>query len=164
MRSTGEVLGLAASYGMAFFKAQEATNSTLPLAGMVLITVAEHDRPGAVEAARRFAGLGFAIMATSGTAEYLGRHGVAAQPVAKMHEGRPHVADAIMNDKVQLVVNTPSGKTSLHDDSYIRKAAIKHKIPYITTIAAALAAVEGISARKQGKETIRSLQEYHGDL
>jgi carbamoyl-phosphate synthase large subunit len=164
MRSTGEVLGLAASYGMAFFKAQEATNSTLPLAGTVLITVAEHDRPGAVEAARRFAGLGFAIMATSGTAEYLGRHGVAAQPVAKMHEGRPHVADAIMNDKVQLVVNTPSGKTSLHDDSYIRKAAIKHKIPYITTIAAALAAVEGISARKQGKETIRSLQEYHGDL
>jgi carbamoyl-phosphate synthase large subunit len=164
MRSTGEVLGLAASYGMAFFKAQEATNSTLPLAGMVLITVAEHDRPGAVEAARRFAGLGFAIMATSGTAEYLGRHGVAAQPVAKMHEGRPHVADAIMNDKVQLVVNTPSGKTSLHDDSYIRKAAIKHKIPYITTIAAALAAVEGISARKQGKETIRSIQEYHGEL
>jgi carbamoyl-phosphate synthase large subunit len=164
MRSTGEVLGLAASYGMAFFKAQEATNSTLPLAGTVLITVAEHDRPGAVEAARRFAGLGFAIMATSGTAEYLGRHGVAAQPVAKMHEGRPHVADAIMNDKVQLVVNTPSGKTSLHDDSYIRKAAIKHKIPYITTIAAALAAVEGISARKQGKETIRSIQEYHGEL
>jgi len=164
MRSTGEVLGLAASYGMAFYKAQEATNSTLPLAGTVLITVAEHDRPGAVEAARRFAGLGFAIMATSGTAEYLGRHGVAAQPVAKMHEGRPHVADAIMNGKVQLVVNTPSGKTSIHDDSYIRKAAIKHKIPYITTIAAALAAVEGISARKQGKEAIRSLQEYHGDM
>ncbi|MRR59186.1 MAG: carbamoyl-phosphate synthase large subunit, partial [Deltaproteobacteria bacterium] len=158
MRSTGEVLGLAASYGMAFYKAQEATNSTLPLEGTVLITVAEHDRPGAVEAARRFAELGFAIMATSGTAEYLGRHGVAAQSVAKMHEGRPHVADAIMNGKVHLVVNTPSGKTSIHDDSYIRKAAIKHKIPYITTIAAALAAVEGVSARKQGKESIRSLQ------
>ncbi|RQW88129.1 MAG: carbamoyl-phosphate synthase large subunit [Geobacter sp.] len=164
MRSTGEVLGLAASYGMAFYKAQEATNSTLPLEGTVLITVAEHDRPGAVEAARRFAELGFAIMATSGTAEYLGRHGVAAQSVAKMHEGRPHVADAIMNGKVHLVVNTPSGKTSIHDDSYIRKAAIKHKIPYITTIAAALAAVEGICARKQGKESIRSLQEYHGDM
>ncbi len=161
MRSTGEVLGMAASYGMAFFKSQEATSSTLPLEGIILVTVAEHDRPGAAKAAIRFADLGFKIMATSGTAGYLAQHGVTAQIVGKMHEGRPNIADEIMNGKVQLVLNTPSGKASVHDDSYIRKAAIKHKIPYITTIAAAVAAAEGIAARKQGKESIRSLQEYH---
>jgi len=164
MRSTGEVLGMAASYGMAFYKAQEATGSILPLEGTVLITVAEHDRAGALLAARRFAELGFTIMATQGTADFLSRHGVAAQTVLKMHEGRPHIVDAIMNKKVQLVINTPSGKASIHDDSYIRKAAIKHKIPYITTTAAALAAAEGIAARKQGKESIRSLQEYHASI
>jgi carbamoyl-phosphate synthase large subunit len=164
MRSTGEVLGLAGSYGMAFYKAQEATGSLLPLAGAVLITVAEHDRPAAVKAAQRFTKLGFSIIATQGTADYLGKHGIVAQPVLKLHEGRPNVADAIMNGNVQLVVNTPSGKASIHDDSYIRKAAIKHKIAYITTTAAALAAAEGIAARKQGKESIRSLQEYHAAI
>jgi carbamoyl-phosphate synthase large subunit len=164
MRSTGEVLGLAGSYGMAFYKSQEATGSLLPLAGTLLLTVAEHDRPAAVEAARRFTDLGFSIIATQGTTDYLAKHGVAAQPVLKLHEGRPNVADAIMNGKVQLVVNTPSGKASIHDDSYIRKAAIKHKIPYITTIAAAMAAAEGIAARKQGKESIKSLQEYHAAI
>jgi carbamoyl-phosphate synthase large subunit len=161
MRSTGEVLGMAGSYGMAFYKAQEATNSLLPLEGTVLITVAEHDRTAAVEVAQRFAKLGLSIMATKGTADYLARFDVVAEPILKMHEGRPNVADAIMNGKVQLVVNTPSGKASIHDDSYIRKAAIKHKIPYITTTAAALAAAEGIAARKQGKESVQSLQEYH---
>ncbi|MBT0652800.1 carbamoyl-phosphate synthase large subunit [Geomobilimonas luticola] len=164
MRSTGEVLGMAASYGMAFYKAQEGANSILPLEGTVLITVAEHDRAGALDAARRFSALGFGIMATQGTAQYLTENGVAAQAVLKMHEGRPHVADAIKNGEVQLVVNTPSGKTSIHDDSYIRKAAIKHKVPYITTTAAAVAAAEGIAARRQGKEDIRSLQEYHATI
>jgi carbamoyl-phosphate synthase large subunit len=149
---------------MAFYKAQEATGSLLPLAGAVLITVAEHDRPAAVKAAQRFTKLGFSIIATQGTADYLGKHGIVAQPVLKLHEGRPNVADAIMNGNVQLVVNTPSGKASIHDDSYIRKAAIKHKIAYITTTAAALAAAEGIAARKQGKESIRSLQEYHAAI
>jgi len=164
MRSTGEVLGLAASYGMAFYKAQEGAGGALPLDGTVLITVAEHDRPKALEAARSFAGLGFNIMATRGTAEYLSNQGVAAVVVLKMHEGRPNVADAIKNGMVSLVINTPSGKTSIHDDSYIRKAAIKHKIPYITTISAAMAAVEGIAARKQGKEQVKSLQEYHAAI
>ncbi|HEX5772802.1 MAG TPA: carbamoyl-phosphate synthase large subunit, partial [Geomobilimonas sp.] len=164
MRSTGEVLGMAASYGMAFYKAQEAANSILPLEGTVLITVAEHDRAGALDAARRFSALGFGIMATQGTAQYLAKNGVAAKAVLKMHEGRPNVADAIKNGEVQLVVNTPSGKTSIHDDSYIRKAAIKHKVPYITTTAAAVAAAQGIAARRQGKEDIRSLQEYHATI
>jgi len=164
MRSTGEVLGLAASYGMAFYKAQEGAGGALPLDGTVLITVAEHDRAKALEAARRFAALGFSIMATKGTAEYLNNHGVTAVAALKMHEGRPNVADAIKNGMVSLVINTPSGKTSIHDDSYIRKAAIKHKIPYITTISAAMAAVEGIAARKQGKEQVKSLQEYHASI
>lgn len=164
MRSTGEVLGMAGSYGMAFYIAQEATGSLLPLEGTVLITVAEHDRAGAVKAAKQFAELGFSIIATQGTADYLAKNGVIAQSTLKLHEGRPNVADAIMNGKVQLVVNTPSGKASIYDDSYIRKAAIKHKIPYITTTAAALAAAEGIAARKQGKESIRSLQEYHAAI
>ena len=164
MRSTGEVLGMATSYGLAFYKAQEAANSMLPLSGTVLVTVAEHDRLGALEAARHFLAIGFTLMATRGTAHYLNENGVTAKGVLKMHEGRPNVADAIKNGDVQLVVNTPSGKTSIHDDSYIRKAAIKHKIPYITTTAAAIAAAEGIAARKQGKESIRSLQEYHAAI
>ena len=161
MRSTGEVLGMATSYGMAFYKAQEATGGLLPLTGTVLLTVAERDRSGALDAARLFAGLGFTLLATQGTAAYLEQHGVTARAVLKLHEGRPNVADAITNGEVQLVINTPSGKTSSYDDSYIRKAAIKHRIPYITTIAAAVAAAEGIAARTGGKEAIRSLQEYH---
>ena len=161
MRSTGEVLGMAGSYGLAFYKSQEATSSRLPLQGTVLVTVAPHDRHGALGAARRFASLGFSIMATAGTAAFLTGHGVPADSVLKMHEGRPNVADAIKNGGVQLVINTPSGKSSSHDDSYIRKAAIKHKVPYITTVAAAVAAAEGIAARLQGAEGVRSLQEYH---
>jgi carbamoyl-phosphate synthase large subunit len=164
MRSTGEVLGMAASYGMAFYKAQEAINGLLPLKGTVLITVAERDRSGVLDAARRFTELGFDILATQGTTDYLSSHGVVAKSVLKLHEGRPNVADAIKNGLIQLVINTPSGKSSVHDDSYIRKASIKHKIPYITTTAAAVAAAEGIAARRNGKEEIRSLQEYHASI
>ncbi|MBE2887170.1 carbamoyl-phosphate synthase large subunit [Geobacter anodireducens] len=164
MRSTGEVLGMASSYGMAFYKAQEAAGAMLPLEGTVLITVNEHDRAGALEAAQRFSAIGLAIMATQGTAAFLAGNGVTVKTVLKMHEGRPNVADAIKNGEVHLVVNTPSGKASIHDDSYIRKAAIKHKIPYVTTIAAAIAAADGIAARRQGKESVRSLQEYHGGI
>jgi len=164
MRSTGEVLGMAQSYGMAFYKAQEATGGLLPLDGTVLITIAERDRIAALDAARRFVGQGFSLLATRGTADFLQLHGIQAKAVLKLHEGRPNVADAITNGEVQLVVNTPSGKTSVHDDSYIRKAAIKHKIPYITTIAAAIAAAEGIAVRKHGKEAICSLQEYHAGI
>ena len=164
MRSTGEVLGLANSFGMAFYKAQEGANATLPQQGTVLITVAEHDRPGALEAARRFAEMGFSIRATEGTRAYLGRHGVKAELVLKMHEGRPNIADTIMNGEIHLVINTPAGSQSAHDDSYIRKAAIKYKVPYITTTAAALAAAKGIAARRQGKETVKSLQDYHAGI
>jgi len=161
MRSTGEVLGLADNYGLAFFKAQAAANAGLPEQGTVLITVAEHDRAGALEVARRFADLGFSLRATSGTAAYLEQHGIASEAISKLHEGRPNIADAITNGEIQLVVNTPSGSLSNYDDSYIRKAAIKNRIPYITTMAAAIAAAKGIAARRSNKGEVRSLQEYH---
>ncbi len=164
MRSTGEVLGMAGNYGLAFFKAQEAANSPLPLQGTVLITVAERDRSGALDAARRFSELGFSIRATRGTHAFLAQHGIHSEPILKLHEGRPNIADAIKNGELHLVVNTPSGKLSAHDDSYIRKAAIKYKIPYITTTSAASAAAKGIAARREGKEEIRSLQEYHAAI
>ncbi|MDF1552346.1 MAG: carbamoyl-phosphate synthase large subunit [Deferrisomatales bacterium] len=164
MRSTGEVLGLADNYGLAFFKAQEAANQRLPLEGTVLLTVARRDRPGALEAARRFAELGFRIRATEGTAAFLAEHGIAAEPILKMHEGRPNLADAIKNGEIHLVINTPSGKQAVTDDSYIRKAAIKHKVPYITTTAAAVAAARGIAATREGRGAVKALQDYHKDL
>jgi carbamoyl-phosphate synthase large subunit len=164
MRSTGEVLGMASNNGLAYFKAQEAANSPLPLQGTVLITVAEHDRSGALEVAQRFAALGFSIRATAGTRAFLAAKGLSAEPILKMHEGRPNIADAVKNGEIQLVVNTPVGKQSVHDDSYIRKAAIRYKVPYITTTAAAIAAAKGIAARREGKEEIRSLQEFHARI
>ncbi len=164
MRSTGEVLGLARSFGLAFYKAQQATKSPLPLEGTVLVTVAEQDKKDVLDAARRFAGLGFRLVATRGTRAFLESHGIAAQPILKLHEGRPNIVDAIKNGEIQLVVNTPAGKQSAHDDSYIRKAAIRHKVPYVTTAAAALAAAMGIAARRSGTDGVRSLQEYHAAI
>ena len=161
MRSTGEVLGMAESFGLAFYRAQEAAQSTLPLEGAVLITVADGDKSGILDAARQFHDLGFAIRATSGTCAFLEEQGLVAEPIKKIHEGRPNIADAITNGEIQMVVNTPAGKLSAHDDSYIRKSAIKHKVPYVTTTAAAIAAARGIAARKQGAAPVRSLQEYH---
>ncbi|MDX9975964.1 MAG: carbamoyl-phosphate synthase large subunit, partial [FCB group bacterium] len=164
MRSTGEVLGMAGSFGLAFFKAQEAAQQTLPEAGGVLITVAEPDKGGIVEAARQFSAMGFKLMATRGTHEFLARQGIETQPVNKLHEGRPHLVDIIKNGDVQLVVNTPGGKGSQADDSYIRKAAIAYKIPYVTTTAAAIAAAKGIASRKAGPSEVKALQEYHKDI
>jgi carbamoyl-phosphate synthase large subunit len=164
MRSTGEVLGMAESYGLAFFKAQEAALSPLPLAGTVLFTIADHDKESSLVAARGFAGLGFTILATAGTRAFLAANGVAARAVQKMHEGRPNLVDAITNGEIQLVVNTPAGKKSAFDDSYIRKAAIRHRVPYITTVAGAVAAANGIGACRAGRSGVRSLQEYHADI
>ena len=151
MRSTGEVLGMAENYGEAFFKAQVAAGQLLPMEGTVLITVSEWDRPGALEAARRFVELGFSIVATDGTRKFLKSNGVASSAILKVHEGRPNIADAIKNGEIHLVVNTPAGKTSTHDDSYIRKTAIKYKIPYITTTTAAIATARGIAAVRRGR-------------
>ncbi|ABC83280.1 carbamoyl-phosphate synthase large subunit [Anaeromyxobacter dehalogenans] len=164
MRSTGEVLGLARSPGLAFFKAQQATRSPLPLAGTVLVTVAEADKPRVVEAVRELAGMGFRVKATRGTRDYLASQGIEAELVLKLHEGRPNLADALLNGEVSLLVNTPAGKQSTHDDSYIRKAAIRAGVPYVTTAAAAVMTAKGIAARRAGAEGVRSLQEYHATL
>jgi carbamoyl-phosphate synthase large subunit len=164
MRSTGEVLGLADSFGLAFYKAEEAAQQVLPDKGAVLITVNPNDQGGIVEVAREFRKLGFRIKATDGTQRFLQEHGVEAEPILKMHEGRPNIVDGIMNEEIQLVINTPIGKLSLHDDSYIRKAAIKYKVPYITTIAAAIAAAKGIAAFRKGHGRAKSLQNYHVDI
>ncbi len=165
MRSTGEVLGMAEDSGLAFWKAQEAAQQVLPMEGTILFTLCERDRDGAaLEAATRFSQLGFALLATDGTRAYLAEQGIESERVLKVHEGRPNIADAIKNGEVQLVVNTPSGKSSTHDDSYIRKAAIKYSVPYITTLAAAVAAAKGIAARREGKGEVRSLQDYHASI
>jgi carbamoyl-phosphate synthase large subunit len=164
MRSTGEVLGMADNAGLAFFKAQEAAKQRLPLEGVVLITVNEFDRARALEVARRFSELGFKLKATSGTRQYLAEHDIDAEPILKQHEGCPNIVDAINDGEIQLVVNTPSGKLSAEDDSYIRKAAIKCRVPYITTTAAAVSAAKGIAAYRQGHSVVKSLQEYHSDI
>ncbi len=164
MRSTGEVLGLADSFGLAFYKAQEGAQQTLPADGTVLITVSENDRSAVLQVAREFDKLGFRIKATNGTHKFLAGHGIESESILKMHEGRPNIVDGIKNHEIQLVINTPSGKLSKHDDSYIRKSAIKYKVPYITTVAAALAAARGIDRNRKGHGTVKSLQEYHKDL
>ncbi len=164
MRSTGEVLGMADSFGLAYYKAQEATQLVLPDQGTVLLTVSEADRPAVGEVARQLHQLGFKILATNGTQQFLKECGIESGLILKMHEGRPNIVDAIKNNEIQLVINTPSGKLSKHDDSYIRKTAIKFKIPYITTLAAALAAARGIAAHQRGHGTVKSLQDYHQDI
>ena len=162
MRSTGEVLGMADSFDLAFWKAQEAV-APLPTGGTVLITVAERDRSEVVaDVARRFARLGFNIRATAGTHAFLASHDVPSEPILKQHEGRPNIVDAIKNRAIQLVINTPAGKLSEHDDSYIRKMAIRHKVPYITTLTAATA--DGIAAYRESKSHVKSLQSYHASI
>jgi carbamoyl-phosphate synthase large subunit len=164
MRSTGEVLGMAPSFGLAFYKSQQAAKQELPLQGTVLITVTDEDKKNALKVAREFQKLGFRIKATEGTCKYFSQDGVKAEQILKMHQGRPNIIDAIKNGEIQLVVNTPTGRTSTHDDSYIRKAAIKYKLPYITTTAAAAAAVKGIAEARNGAAPVRSLQSYHAGI
>jgi len=164
MRSTGEVLGLADSYGLAFFKSQEATQTSLPLEGTVLITIADRDKDRVLEFAEIFQEMKFNIMATEGTKRFLEEQGILCESVKKVHEGRPNIVDAIKNGVINLVINTPAGKQSEYDDSYIRKSAIKHKVPYITTTSAALAAVKGIKDRRNGAYNVKSLQEYHSAI
>ena len=162
MRSTGAALGLADSFGLAFFKAQESAGQSLPCqGGAVLLTVADGDKPAALEIAKQLVNLGFELKATDGTQQFLAERGVAAEAIDKMHEGRPNIADGIKNKEIQLVINTPAGKQSKHDDSFIRKAAVKYHTPVITNLSAVAAAVKGIAARRQGSARVRSLQDYH---
>ena len=165
MRSTGEVLGLSTYYGEAFFKAQEATQTKLPLKGTVLISVNRKDKPEVVEIANLFAEAGFHILATGKTHEIITNAGIEAELVKKLHEGRPNILDLITNGKIDLMINSPVGKDSVHDDSYLRKAAIKAKVPYMTTIAAAKATIKGILyVQKHGNGEVKSLQQIHSEI
>ncbi len=166
MRSTGEVLGLSTNVGEAFFKAQEATQTKLPTSGTVLFSVSRKDKPEVVEIAKIFEECGFHIVATGTTYELLVKNGIKADRVNKMQEGRPNIVDEVMNGKIQLIVNTPATKEEkLFDDSYIRKTAIKAKVPYMTTMAAAKATAEGIRVViKEGEIGVMSLQEIHAAI
>ena len=166
MRSTGEVLGLSSSYGEAFYKAQEATQSKLPLGGTALISVNKKDKEEVVDVARMFHENGFKIVATGGTCDLITAAGIPAEKAMKLSDGhRPNVLDLITNGKIDLIVNSPAGKESRYDDSYLRKAAIKGKIPYMTTIAAAKATAEGIAQlKKYGNSEVKSLQELHSEI
>ncbi len=164
MRSTGEVLGMADSFGMAYFKAEEAATPALPASGAVLITVNERDKAAACKVAAEFNKLGFKVLATNGTHRRFAGRGIKSEKINKTNEGRPDIVDAIKNGDIQLIINTPAGKSSQSDDSYIRKNAIKHKVPYVTTLAAALAAAKGIGAVQKGRAGVKSLQEYHHDV
>lgn len=165
MRSTGEVLGLSPHYGEAFYKAQEATQSRLPLSGTVLISVNRKDRAEVAEIARSFAEDGFDIVATGTTCDLIREAGIEAEKVKKLYEGRPNILDMITNGKIQLIVNSPVGKDSVHDDSYLRKAAIKAKVPYMTTIAAARATAKGIRyVKEHGNGEVKPLQQLHSEI
>ncbi|MBO4981810.1 MAG: carbamoyl-phosphate synthase large subunit [Lachnospiraceae bacterium] len=165
MRSTGEVLGLSHSYGEAFYKAQEACQSRLPLEGTVLISVNDKDKSEVVEVAESFAADGFKLVATGGTYDMIKEAGIPVTKVKKLSEGRPNIADMITNGEIQLVVNSPRDKDGIHDDSYLRKAAIKEKVCYITTIAAAKASAEGIHyVKTHAMGQLKSLQELHSEI
>jgi len=161
MKSTGEVMGVAETFGEAFAKAQLSAVQILPARGTVFFTVNDHDKPAAIELARRFAHLGFHIVATEGTANALERAGLAVERVFKVKEGRPNVVDLIKGDRIQLIVNTPRGQDTFFDEKAIRRAAVLARVPTITTIAAAQAAVEGIAAMQQQSITVYALQSLH---
>jgi carbamoyl-phosphate synthase large subunit len=161
MRSTGEAMGFADSFGMAFAKAQIAADGSLPLEGSVFVTVNDSDKPTVVPIVRRFHELGFRILATEGTERYLRARGIPAERVAKVHEGRPNAIDLLVSGEIQLLINTPLGKFTQQDDYAIRRAALVHRVPYTTTMSAASAASDAIIALRSRRGSVRSLQEWH---
>jgi carbamoyl-phosphate synthase large subunit len=160
MRSTGEVIGLDRSFGVAFAKSQLGGGTKVPAKGTVFVSVRDEDKPRVLDAARLLADLGFKIVATSGTQRFLAENGVPAAKINKVLEGRPHVVDAIKNGDIQLVFNTTEGAQALADSKSLRRAALLHKVPYYTTLAGALAAAEGVKAFRAGELEVRALQEY----
>ncbi|WP_439529374.1 carbamoyl-phosphate synthase large subunit [Pannonibacter sp.] len=162
MRSTGEVMGLNGSFASAFAKSQIGAGTGVPLEGTVFVSMRDQDKAGVLDAVRRLEGLGFRIIATSGTQRYLVEHGIACTKVNKVLEGRPHIVDAVKNGEVQLVFNTTEGAQALSDSRSMRRAALLHKVPYYTTLAGAVAAAKGIEAYKTGGLEVRPLQSYFG--
>jgi len=161
MRATGEVMGMANTFGLAFYKAQEAAGSKLPVKGNVLLTVADKDKPALLPTARKIKELGFTIFATENTSSFLKKNKIPNKKIMKLHEGRPNILDAIKNNEIHLIINTPVGRHSKYDDSYIRMTAIQKKVPYVTTIAAAEASIRGIEAIIKEKESPKCLQDYY---
>jgi len=164
MRATGEVMGIADTFGLAFYKAEEAAGAKLPLEGNVLLTVADKDKKYLLPIAKRIQKLGFKIYATKGTSDFLKENGIENSTAQKISEGRPNISDMIKNKEIHLIINTPVGRVGKYDDSYIRMMAIQHKMPYITTLTAAEASIEGIEAMRESKIVPKSLQDYHKEL
>jgi carbamoyl-phosphate synthase large subunit len=164
MRATGEVMGIGQDFGLAFFKAQESAGTGLPREGNVLITVTDKAKKELFPVAAKLSQMGFKILATENTHRFLKEKGLASTLIKKLHEGRPNIADAIKNREISLIINTPIGRMSVHDDSYIRMLAIQYKIPYVTIMAAARATVDGIESVKRRQSEPKSLQEYHNML
>jgi len=161
MKSTGEVMGVASSFGEAFAKAQLSAGQVLPTSGTVFFSVNDHDKPTAIELARRYVHLGFNLVATEGTANVLEKSGLSVGRVFKVKEGRPNVVDLIKGDRIQLIINTPRGQDTFFDEKAIRRAAVLARVPTITTIAAAQAAVEGIASMQRHQTTVYALQQLH---
>ncbi|HEX7336018.1 MAG TPA: carbamoyl-phosphate synthase large subunit [Gemmatimonadales bacterium] len=161
MRSTGEVMGIADSFGMAFAKAQISADGALPLEGSVFVTVNDHDKANLVPIARRFHALGFRVLGTEGTARYLRARGIPTERVLKVYEGRPNAIDLLVSGQIQLLINTPLGKLTQQDDYTIRRAALQHRVPYTTTLSAASAACDAIIALRSRAGEVRPLQEWH---
>lgn len=164
MRSTGEVLGIDSSFGLAYYKAQQAAGFKLPLAGNVLLSVTNKDKQFLKKPAQKLTEMGFKLFATKGTHAFLEENNIESTSIFKMHEGRPNIDDLIKNNELHLIINTPIGREGKYDDSYIRNTAIKYKVPYITTMIAAQAAVEGIDAALNQQASVSSLQEYHSTI
>jgi len=163
MKSTGEVMGAAATFGAAFAKAQLGAGQRLPGEGTAFISVSNDDKPRVLSVAKDLIELGFHIVATRGTAAFLRAHAVASEIVFKINEGRPHVADEILNGRIQMVINTPLGRESFFDDKTVRRIAMLHGVPCITTLTAAAAAVSAIRALKSESLSVRAIQEYHAE-
>jgi carbamoyl-phosphate synthase large subunit len=161
MRSTGEVMGIADTFGWAFAKAQIAADGALPLEGTIMVTVNDRDKATVTPIVRRFQDLGFRVIATEGTARYLQKRGVACEKVLKVWEGRPNAVDLIVSGRVQLLINTPLGKYSQRDDYEMRRSALTHRVPYTTTMSAASAACDAIIALKSSKGVVLSVQERY---
>ena len=163
MKSTGEVMGVADNFGEAFAKAQLAAGQKLPTQGTVFISVTDHDKQHVAAVARKFVDMGFKLVATAGTADVIEAAGMHVERVYKVKEGRPNVVDLIKGERIQLIVNTPTGQEPWFDEKAIRRAAVTARIPTITTLAAARAAAEGIAALQRGEVNVRALQHLHAE-
>ncbi len=161
MRSTGEVMGTSSNFEMAYAKSEIAAGEALPISGVVFLSTHDRDKPSLIPIANKLVQLGFGLIATSGTAAFLTNHGINVQTVLKVHEGRPNIEDFIRSHKIQLVINTPIGTQAVHDDKYLRRAALDYSVPTLTTLAGASAAIEAITALQSQSIEVYALQDLY---